>query len=311
MSRYDRYVLVRRVAAVAMVAGIVFLSGCDSVQPSREGTLVLEAYLEAGKPLPAIRVARTWATSTQRVPGNGGVAGADVELILNGATFAYHEDPKSMGLYRPDSEGSSQIIQPFAKFLVSVRADYDQASASGMVPPAINLRNISFSIPDEAIEAVFLDSLDIGIDSLGLSVDARQGYIYPVQVELTWDVLSPGDADPQDFWIETRLEPLTPFSSSIIDFFLLRQQVLPEEGAEMDSDGRRRWTGVYAVPVETASTPIPEHGLKAILLRGDQDFARFETSRDSPERREPVSNIVGGIGFVGGISLDSLTIIVN
>jgi hypothetical protein len=203
------------------------------------------------------------------------------------------------------------LVLPRSVFQFNVRVDGDKASASGTIPPRITLRDVSVTIPDEAIEAVLLDTLDIGIDSLDLSLDARQGFIYPVQVSLEWDAPASDTEGESPFWIETRLEPRTRFSSSIIDFFLLPKQVLPENAVDRTSAGSLSWSGVYAVPVEQATTPLPEHGLQVFLLRGDQFFANFETSRDNPERREPESNVVGGIGFVGGISLDSLSLTVH
>jgi hypothetical protein len=142
-------------------------------------------------------------------------------------------------------------------------------------------------------------------------VDARNGFIYPVQVDLTWDPPSTGDDAAVEYWIETRLEPRTSFSSSIVDFFLLPKQVLPENQARPDDSDARTWRGVYAVPVDEANEPVPEHDLRVFLLRGDQAFAKFETSRDSPERREPDSNVSGGLGFVGAVAMDSLSLIVE
>jgi hypothetical protein len=285
------------------------LAGCDTVQPSSEGTLVVEAYLESGRALPLVRVSRTWNVASRSVAGNGSVPGAEVSLVIDGVVVRYEDDPDSIGTYRPEPAHAERTVPPLAAFSMTVRSDGDEAVAVGFVPPAISLKNVRITVPDRAIEAVFLDTLNIGIDSLELSLDARQGYIYPVQVDLSWDVL-PSEDPALDYWIQTRLEPRTPFSSSIIDFFLLPRQILPEAATERMGEGERIWSGVYAVPVETAETPVPVHGLQVFVLRGDRAFAVFETSRDSPERREPETNLTGGIGFVGGIAFDSLSLMV-
>jgi len=295
-------------ASLLLVLGI---GACDTVHPSREGTLVIESFLRAGQALPPVWVARTWSINTKSIPGSGGIAGADVELVLDGQTYRYSDAPDSAGLYVPDVPDHSAFVSPMSVFLLRVRHDGQEATAGGFIPPLITLSNVHVTVPDEAIEAVFLDSLDIGIDSLNLSVDARKGFIYPVQVDLSWDPPETGAEASGTFWIETLLKPRTEFSSSIVDFFLLPKQILPEEAAEIGPGQTHHWRGVYAVPVDMADSPLPEHGLEVFLLRGDQQFAKFETSRDTPERREPETNVQGGIGFVGGIAVDSLSLIVH
>lgn len=285
-------------------------AACDTVEPSEVGTLVVESYLKAGEPLPVVRVGRTFNVS-EGLGSSQGFENAEVELILDGVRIRYDPVPSSPGLYRPDSRVSSLIVPPLASFELHIRTAEDDASASGTIPPLISLNDVEFLVPERAIEAVLVDTLDIGLDSLDLGLNAQSGFIFPIQVTLAWNMISETPASVEDFWIETRLEPLSQFSSSLIDFFLLPQQVLPESSIEADDDGQAHWTGVYAVPVETADTPLPEHTLKVSLLRGDQAFAVFETSRDSPERREPVSNVRGGIGYVGGIAVDTLRIVVK
>ncbi len=301
----------RYTITVCLFTAVGMLTGCDTVQPSHVGTLVLEAYLEAGKALPPIRITRTSYTSEPLSSLSEGVTDADVELVIDDVTVRYVPAQDSAGIYRPESPSPISVVRPFAQFLLRVRAGDDEASAFGRIPPRILLSSVSVQVPDEAIEAILVDSLDIGLDSLDLALDAQQGYIYPVQVTLAWQSLDFVEPSENEYWVETRLEPVTRFSSPLIDFFLLPKQVLPEAGLRPDETGALAWNGVYAVPVESADTPVPEHTLKVSLLRGDQSFALFETSRDSPERREPVSNVRGGIGFVGGISLDTLRVVVD
>ncbi|GMQ82521.1 MAG: hypothetical protein BMS9Abin05_1975 [Rhodothermia bacterium] len=299
--------LVQIVLAGALIGSI---AACDTVQPLQIGTLVVESFLKAGEPLPVVRVGRTFGVS-EGLESNQGFEDAEVELILDGVRIQYEPVPTSPGLFQPESRARQLIVPPLASFELYVRTPEDEANASGSVPPLIVLNNVEIFAPDRAIEAVLVDTLDIGLDSLDLALNAQEGFIYPIQVTLAWNMISDVETTLDDFWIETRLEPLSQFSSSLIDFFLLPQQILPESTIEADDDGQASWTGVYAVPVEAADTPLPEHTLKVSLLRGDQAFAVFETSRDNPERREPVSNVRGGIGFVGGIAIDTLRITVK
>jgi len=294
---------------IFMAVGIV--TGCDSVQPSRVGTLVLQAYFESGKPLPPIRITRTSTMSEPLLSVSRGVTDADVDLVIDDVTVRYIPVADSAGFYRPELPTLISIVRPFAQFLLTVRAGTDQASAFGSIPPRILLSDVSVRVPDEAIEAILIDTLDIAIDSLDLALNTQHGFIYPVQVTLAWQSLDFDVRTENEFWVETRLAPVTSFSSSPIAFSLLPPQVLPEISLQPDDTGVLVWNGVYAITVEFADTPVPAHALKVSLLRGDRSFALFESSRDNPERREPVSNVRGGIGFVGGISLDTLRIVVE
>ena len=94
----------------------------------------------------------------------------------------------------------------------------------------------------------------------------------------------------------------------MIDFFLLPGQILRERTATRAGSEQRTWTGVYAVPVESKDAALPAHTLRVAVLRSGQDYARFATSRDAPDQREPQSNITGGLGIVAGVSVDSLRI---
>jgi hypothetical protein len=172
--------------------------------------------------------------------------------------------------------------------------------AHGTIPPAITLDSLQVNIPDEPVQAVFADTLGI--------TGTEEGYIYPVEVTLWWTAL-PGGTDPDSpYWIQTLLRPVSSFSSAVVDFFLLPEEILLEDGLPLDDARRRHWTGVYAVPVERATDPIPDHTLTAALLRSEADYARFAISRNAPNRREPLSNVSGAVGIVAGISVDSMRV---
>ena len=290
---------------------LVCSTACDTVQPSREGVLVVEAFLDAGRPLPAVRVSRTQTLSAPLTREEGAVSDALVELILSGQTIDYKAVPDTAGLYRPDPLAALQTVPPLATFLLRVQSDSDRATVTGRIPSRITIENVIISVPEEAIEAILVDTLDIGLDSLNLGLDAQEGLIYPVQVSVEWMSPLPEPGGQEEYWIETRLDPVTDFSSSIIDFFLLPDQILPESTVDVDFNGRLIWTGVYAVPVETADQPFPEHDLKISILRSDRFFARYAASRNDPAQREPLSNVSGGIGIVSGISIDSVRVIVK
>jgi len=164
---------------------------------------------------------------------------------------------------------------------------------------------VRFSVGAEPVAAVLLDSLDIGLDSLNISLNTRRGFIYPVQVSIDW-LVGDSDSDPT-YWIETKLNPITAFSSTIVDFFLLPSAIFPEDSARK-KDELHTWEGVYAVPVDKETDPLPIHDLRVAVLRSSVTYAQFASSLLDPVGREPTTNLTGAVGFVGGISVDSVRV---
>ncbi len=283
-----------------MLMVVMVWARCDTIEPEEGPRLVVEAFLDAGKPLPPVILRRTVALTA---PGyDTPVTDADVLLTLDGTPVPYAPDPARPGQYVSVEGGG--MVPARARYDLRVRWQGQEATAAGEVPPPVRLDSVQVHVPDHPVQAILLDSLNFGLDSL--NVDAREGFIYPVEVTLWWGV-DFGETGPDSvYWIQTRLQPREAFSSSIIDFFLLPEAVFRERTVPRDGAGQRSWTGVYAVPVEKKSDPIPPHGLKVTLLRSRQDYARFADSRNAPDRREPFSNVSGALGIVAGLSVDSL-----
>jgi len=277
-------------------------AGCDSVTPSHRSTLVVEAWFDTSTPLPPIRISTTRAVSEALTP-DPAPSGTTVEVTMADRTVMYERDPADPLRFLP-AVTNGVLAADGDRFDVRIDAPDASVRASGMMPPPITLRDINVSVPDSPISVVLIDSLNVGLDSLNLAVNATTGFIYPVQVSMSWDDNTP-DGSGFEGWIETRLQPDNDFSSSLIDFFLLPSQVFPESSARTGEDGSLSWEGVYAIAVPESDSPLPPHSLRVVLTRGDDRFARFMTSRDAPDRREPDSNVNGGLGFVGGISTDS------
>ncbi len=111
-------------------------------------------------------------------------------------------------------------------------------------------------------------------------------------------------------WVRARLRPPAAFPSAVVDFVLLTDATRRE--ADLAAGGAvRRWSGVYAVPVDAPSDPLPPHALDVVLLRSGPDYARYALSRTDPDRREPVGNVRGGIGIAAGLALDRRTLVVG
>lgn len=267
---------------------------CDIAEPQSDA-LVIEAYVQPNKPLPSISVSRTVPldASGDRAP----VRGATVEFQLDGVEQVYRAATQS-GIYEPVA---FTLALPGQRFSLSVRHGPDVASGSGVIPPVLSLDSVRVGIPEAPTPAVLLDSLALPLDTLSVS---QTGFIYPIDVTVWWK--APGGAG--DFWVETSVTPVESFSSRLIDFFLPSTSVLEEPPA---SQGQRSWTGVYAVPVQAATSPLPPHRIRTGVVRGELDYARFALSRNDPDRREPISNVTGGIGIIAGIALDSLSVFVQ
>lgn len=275
------------------------LAACDTVTPEQPGTLVVEAFLRAGAPLDTVTLRQT---TRLEADGAAPAEGATVRLRLGGRTVRYQ--PSGVpGRYVPEEPVTADPRTPFA--LAAVWQD-QRATAEGRLPPPIRLDTAVVRASDAPVETVLLDSLDL--DSLG--VPAGQGYIYPVEVDLEWTTDFPEVGADSSYWVHARLLPSSPpFSSTVIDFFLQPEEVFRERTAERaGAGGRRRWSGVYAVPVDSATAPLPAHRLRVGLVRSDSSYARFIQSRDAPDRREPISNVEGALGIAAGISLDERTL---
>lgn len=218
---------------------------------------------------------------------------AEVVLSLSGVPVAYGPDPARPGRYVPQE---ALLPIPGEPLALEVSWQGRRATAASAMPEAIALDSVRLSPAAAPVEAVFADSLGL---------DLREGWIYPVAVALYW--APPAEADSAR-WVRARLRPPASFPSAVVDFLLRTDQTLREDDLGIQPGGARRWSGLYAVPVEGPESPLPAHGLKVYLLRSGPDYARYALTRTDPERREPTGNVEGGLGIVAGISFDTLTV---
>lgn len=256
----------------------------------------METYVTAGPESPSVHVRSTHDLSATRQALLEGVTDARITFSLNGQDIPYEHVEN--GRYEPVIRGL--LTKPIAEgdvFAVRVSRGDQLVEGGGRVPPRIRLTSTDVRPAERAIPAVLVDSLDIGLDSLDLGLDAAQGFIFPVEVDMAWDGLQPG------LWVETQLLPENAFSSSVLDFFLLPNAVQPEARLTTAT-----WRGVYAVPVETAESPFPLHELLIGIARGDSAFAAFASGRIDSGTRTPTSNVTGGLGFIGGVAVDTVRI---
>jgi len=289
----------------ALLLGLVMVltTRCDFVDPVAPSGLVVEAFLLSGEPLPEVRLRQVRGLD-QPVPPDDSTAdaarGADVAIAIGTDTVTYQAGD-TPGLYRPSR---SILVQPGASFWVRARWNGEEAVASGTVPEPIGIDQACLTVPDEPVRAILVDSLRR--DSL--DIPAEQGFIFPIDVTVDWQ-----DASPNSAWVRAGLSPSATFSSGVVELFLQPIEVDRETAFSVQPppDSARQWTGVYAVSATDSLAPVPQHEITVSLTRGDSAFAAFASSRTDPERREPVSNVDGGIGIATAVALDTLRLTVN
>lgn len=298
-----QHVLRSVVGALLAMAMLLVLGRCDLADPVAHRSLVVEAFLETDRPVPTITLRQTRPLNDPGGRRANAAQGATVELVLggmDGRTVAYEETEQGVGRY--ESVSSPGTVPARMPWRLTVQWQGETARAKGRTPPPIELSEVCIEVPSTPVRAVLVDSLRR--DSL--DIPAEQSYLYPINVTLQWPTDQLFAGEDTTHWVRPRLRPDTTESSSrVVNFFLEPVEVRREDRFRT-RDGRRTWTGVYAVPVEDGTSAFPEHHLTTILTRGDTSFAAFARSRDDPERREPVSNVEGGLGIATAVAIDSL-----
>ncbi len=295
MSTRCHYRPERTSAALALVLALGLMwSACDSTGAESRSSLVVEAFVQAGAELPAVRVSQTAGREADRNTVLRGLSDAVVTVHVGGVSHAYHHVGGGRYASLLPAETPIRAGDPF---LVEVERDGIRATGRGTVPPDISLIRIAPVPARSAVEAVLVDSLGLSIDSLDVGLGARLGFIIPVEIELIWNSLQ------EDYWVATSLDPEESFSSSVLDFFLLTAEVMPEAGRQSAT-----WKGVYAVPVADSTSSLPSHDLLVSITRGDSVFAAWMSTRTSGMASAGAGNVQGAAGFIGGIAIDTVRV---
>lgn len=301
MRRDAKKQVLRSAGGTVLALGMLLVFGrCDLADPGARRSLVVEAFLETNRPVPTITLRRTRPMNDPGDRRANAAHGAAVELALDGTTISYEETEQGVGRYVPGS--SPGTVPARVPWRLTVRWEGETARGKGRTPPPIELSAVCIEVPSAPVRAVLVDSLRR--DSL--DIPAEQSYLYPIDVTLRWPTDRLVAGEDTTHWVRPRLRPDTTESSSrVVNFFLEPVEVQREDRFRA-RNGRRTWTGVYAVPVEDSASAFPEHRLTTTLTRGDTSFAAFARSRDDPERREPISNVEGGIGIATAVAIDSM-----
>lgn len=285
-----------------VLAGVLFgVARCDwTTEPVEEESLVVDAFITTGHPLPSVTLRQTSPLNVSREEPRDAASDGEVELTLDGRRIVYRELGPKPGEYVPLTD---TVVPPRVRWELTAQWNGETARARGRTPSPIHMSEVCVDVPAAPSEAVQVDSLRR--DSLDIPAD--QGFLYPIDVTVQWEESLPTPGADTTYWVRGQLQPdAAPFSSDVVQFFL-EPAVIRREDRFSQIGPNRVWNGVYAVPVDSATAPLPRHRLRTALVRGDSAFAAFAQSRTDPDRREPISNVNGGLGVALAVAVDSLS----
>lgn len=290
----------RTLLALGLLLG---LARCDWTASSPEtDAVVVEAFLETGAPFPSVTLRQTAPLSATKAGIQDAASGAEVTLVHDGRRAVYRERSGEPGRYDPLVLDTVAAQVPWA---LTVEWEGTTARAQGRTPRPISIAEVCVDVPSTPVQAIRVDSLRR--DSL--DIPASLDYIYPIDVRVQWPSRSGVAAGDAAAWVRSQVRPnASPFPSEVVEFFLEPAAIQRELDYERTDSGRR-WEGVYAVPVDSSDNDLlPTHDVTAALVRGDTAFAEFAQSRTDPDRREPISNVDGGLGIATAVSVDSVMV---
>ena len=290
-----------------------FWVACDSVQPETTEQLVVESYAKAGDPLPVVRLRRTLPLEQPYPTGEtSAAAGATVNVTIGGAQFAYAMG--APGYYEPVGD---YLVEARAVMALDITWQGHRALATTRVPPPLTLSSVEVAPDDVPLSGLLLDSLFLDrsendtLSFYSLRTGVTEGFVYLVEVTVHWHVGYAEDGPDGGYWVRTQLRPYLDSRTKLDEYFLRPEQLLREAQIARDVTGLRAWTGIYAVPVESADASLPAHRLRIALVRGTQAYAQFVSGTGSPKHREPPTNMEGALGIFAGISVDSVSVLVE
>jgi len=271
------------------------LSGCDAIETaSVEQQPVVEAYLEAGQPLPPVLLSRTAPLE----PASGAqtpISGAQVVLERLGAdgavarTYTYRGVNNS-GTYEPEGQES---VRPGTTY--RLRASL----------PAGNTLSATTTVPT-AIEIVRQENMDVvfqGPAQPSFTVTRSEVASAPVTFIFTTTSLLDFESTPE----EDLIAQLTPFyldgfdqeEDEIIDFRVNPSPIINEANYDDNDDG----TITIDLPWIAVAFYGENEAAVSVLDAALYDYIRTESAQQgglSPgEIPNVIDNVDGGTGIVG------------
>ena len=276
--------------------------------PAVEQTLVLDAILLVGHPLPDLFVRRTLGPKQTYSLEQAGVRDAVVLLQEGDRDFPYRADPDSAGRYLPPE--NPPLVAPQTAYTLVVRTASKEARATTTTPNRLKLR-----------QAVLLD--DATLEDKRVLRLFGQGEMNPYAAP-------ENQLNYREGVMELRLEPIdaVAFQLALFNLETDSPSLIDEDFLEEDDiqDFERQGN---SPPLEAVDNRVRlpwfavafagRHLFKVYAL--DQnwyDYARtnnegggFFGGLIGDNFEEPIFNIEGGIGLFGSAALDSLGFVVE
>ena len=132
---------------VVLLALAALAAGCDLAGPEgveTDSEVVVEAYLSAGEPLPAVRIGRTVPIEERWRPEAAGVSGAEVRIARLGPEgapveqYTYRPDPEERGRYLPEDSARVEPLSTY-RLRASVPGREEEIEARTVVPDTFRL----------------------------------------------------------------------------------------------------------------------------------------------------------------------------
>lgn len=272
------------------------LMGCDTVSPERPGTVVVEAFWHVASRPDTLQISQATLLSE---PAVGIWEGGMVETwtdedperrtVWTSAPSAAHKFVPSMPptVLNPGDRVHMRVIDRNGRLA---------ASASDDVPQPIQLDQVSIVVPPSPVDAIAFDSLRL--DSFRLDISKISAYLIEVSGSWTVDTSVPTQ---EIEWMEPVIQVIPSAGPS-------GQAIIPTpeifQARSIEDDGLGSWTGVYLMAIDRTETMLPEHTLRLTLVRGSTAYARYASTRHHADRREPLSNVEGGVGAFHVIARD-------
>jgi len=293
-----------------LILASALLAGCsanrqagDLFGTTEAPTLVVDALLLVGQPLPPIFLRRTLAPDQVYTSQRAGVRNAAITLIQADQSFSYSAAPDSAGHYLPPLD--PPLVQPQTEYRLEINAEGTLLKARTITPPRLAI-NRAVLLNEETLEVV--RQLKTFNEAGEASYTAQENRITHLEglVELWLEPIAPVAYQLALINIETD-------SEFLIDADFLEEEDINDFERQGSSppldilDGRARlpWFAVaFAGRHVFKVFALEQNWFDYVRSNPDNTFFAGGLAGDNFER--PIFNIEGGIGLFGAASVDSL-----
>ncbi len=272
--------------------------------PAAEPTLVVDAVLLVGQPMPPLYLRRTSAPGAPYDPESLGVVDARVAILREGGAYPYAADPDSTGKYLP--LGAPTVVEPQTRYRLEVEVGNETLRASTTTPPPLRIG-----------WAVLLDAQTRAEQSRLRLFDEAGGTVYTApenQLRYLEGLLEVYFAPVQAAGYQVAIFSMDPGSPFLVEADFLEEDDRADFERQGDSPAIADTRGKVSLPW-FAVAYAGRHLFRVYAL--DQNW--FDYIRTNPATNpgfggglagdnfeRPLFRIEGGIGLFGSASVDSV-----